>query len=128
MKSITVQGREAAIGTVATKGGTAHLLAIANGDGRIFRFGVLASSSQRANAETVFDSVRRNIKFLSNAAARAIKPLRVSIITVQSGDTINSLARLMAGQQGRRSLFLVLNGLKEGNSLVPGQRLKLIVN
>jgi hypothetical protein len=34
----------------------------------------------------------------------------------------------MAGQQGRRSLFLVLNGLKEGNSLVPGQRLKLIVN
>lgn len=128
VKSITVQGREAAIGTVATKGGTAHLLAIANGDGRIFRFGVLASSSQRANAETVFDSVRRNIKFLSNAAARAIKPLRVSIITVQSRDSINSLARLMAGQQGRRSLFLVLNGLKEGNSLVPGQRLKLIVN
>lgn len=128
VKEVTVQGQRAAIGKVETQNGTAHLLAIAYGTDRIFRFGVLAASSQTANAETAFDSLRRNIKFLSSAAANAIKPLRVSVITVQPEDTIDSLASMMAGTHSRKALFMVMNGLKEGDQIVAGQRLKLVVN
>ena len=128
VKALTVQGRAAARGKVTTQNGTAHLLAIAYGEDRIFRFGVLAAAGQTANAETAFDSLRRNIKFLSTAAAKAIKPLRVSVITVQPGDSIDTLSAMMAGTHSRKQLFMVMNGLEEGDQLVAGQRLKLVRN
>ena len=128
VKAITLQGRAAATGKVATQNGTAHLLAISDGEERIFRFGVIAASGQTANAETAFHSLRRNITFLSTAAANAIKPLRVSVITVQQGDTIDSLSAMMAGTHSRKQLFMVMNGLQEGDQIFAGQRLKLVRN
>jgi len=117
------------MGKVKTKEGVAHLLAIDYEDGKVFRFGVIAPSGQQSNAESAFASLRQNINFLSEAAAEAIKPLRLSIITVQAGDSIASLSRLMAdGGSDKQSLFMVLNGLKNGDVIEPGQRLKLIAN
>ena len=125
----TINRRKAAMGKVKTKEGVAHLLAIDYEDGKVFRFGVIAPSGQQSNAESAFASLRQNINFLSEAAAEAIKPLRLSIITVQAGDSIASLSRLMAdGGSDKQSLFMVLNGLKNGDVIEPGQRLKLIAN
>ncbi len=129
VQKTTINRRDAAMGKVRTKEGVAHLLAIDYEEGKVFRFGVIAPSGQQSNAESAFASLRQNINFLSEAAANAIKPLRISVITVQSGDNIASLSRLMAdGGANKQSLFMVLNGLKDGDVIEPGQRLKLISN
>jgi len=129
VQKTTINRRDAAMGKVRTKEGVAHLLAIDYEEGKVFRFGVIAPSGQQSNAESAFASLRQNINFLSEAAANAIKPLRISVITVQSGDNISSLSRLMAdGGANKQSLFMVLNGLKDGDVIEPGQRLKLISN
>ncbi|MDA9230658.1 M48 family metalloprotease [Alphaproteobacteria bacterium] len=128
VKTTRIKGRAAAMGKVKTDTGTAHLLAIAYEDQKVFRFGVLAPTGQQANAEAAFSSLRANIRFLSQAAAKAIKPQRVTVITVQRGDTVASLAAMMQSSGNKKALFLVLNGLKEGDIVEPGQRLKLITS
>lgn len=71
------------------------------------------------------DSFRR----LTTAEATSTRPLRVAITTVRAGDTISGLAQRMAASDGRRlNRFLVINGLREGEQLRPGQRIKLIVD
>lgn len=126
VKTTRIDGRMAAMGKVKTATGTAHLLAIGYEGQKVFRFGVLAPTGQEANAETAFSSLRTHIKFLSDAAAKEIRPQRLSVITVQRGDTVSGLARLMATSGDKQKLFMVLNGLKKGDILQPGQRLKLI--
>jgi len=50
------------------------------------------------------------------------------VITVQPGDSIDTLSAMMAGTHSRKQLFMVMNGLEEGDQLVAGQRLKLVRN
>jgi predicted Zn-dependent protease len=69
------------------------------------------------------DSVAR----LSDAAAAAIRPRRVRVVTVAAGDTIASLAAKMAYSDFRVERFRTLNALAADARLVPGQKVKLIV-
>jgi predicted Zn-dependent protease len=68
-------------------------------------------------------SVRR----LTPAEAAAIRPRRVSVVTVKPGDTSATMAARMAYDDDRLARFLVLNGLSASSRLVPGSRVKLIV-
>lgn len=72
---------------------------------------------------SMFESVRR----LSSQEASAIKPRRISIITVRSKDTIESLAQRMAYRDLQVERFLTLNALSSNATLTPGQKLKLVV-
>jgi predicted Zn-dependent protease len=71
----------------------------------------------------MFESVRR----LSSQEASAIKPRRISIVTVRSKDTIESLAQRMAYRDLQVERFLTLNALSSNATLTPGQKLKLVV-
>lgn len=71
---------------------------------------------------TMFDSLRR----LSAQEAAAIKPRKVSVVTVKAGDTVASLSDRMAFGDLRVERFLVLNALPPGAKLTPGQKVKLI--
>lgn len=62
---------------------------------------------------------------LSEAEARAIKPKRIEIRTVRQGDTVASLARLMA-TDAPEERFRLLNGLDAGEPLQPGRRVKIV--
>ena len=62
----------------------------------------------------------------SAAAAAALKPLRVRVITVRPGDTSKSLARSMTVEDFPLERFLVLNGLGANEPLAPGRRVKII--
>lgn len=70
----------------------------------------------------MFDSLRR----LSAQEGAAIKPRRVSVVTVKASDTISSLADRMAFADLRVERFLVLNALQPNSKLTPGQKIKLI--
>lgn len=76
-----------------------------------------------ANAFTsMFQSMRR----LSNTEASAIKPRKVDVVTVRSGDSSTSLASRMAYDNYKLERFLVLNGLSSADTLSPGQKVKIV--
>ena len=72
---------------------------------------------------SMVDSLRR----ISPAEAAAIRPKVIDVVTVQRGDTIQSLAARMAYRDYQLDRFLALNGLAANNLLAPGQKLKLVV-
>ena len=75
-------------------------------------------------------ALRRSIDFLTPQQTAAIRPYRLRIVTVKEGESVASLARKMRLTPGANmdkiGLFRVLNGLKEGDRLAAGSRVKLI--
>lgn len=72
---------------------------------------------------SMFESVRR----LSTQEVAAIKPRRISVVTVKAKDTVASLAERMAYRDLQLERFLTLNALSSNATLTPGQKVKLVV-
>src|SRR3546814_20005110 len=70
----------------------------------------------------MFGSLRR----LSASEAAAIRPRRVDVVTVRSGDTVASLARRMAYSNYQAERFQVLHRLAANSRLTPGQKVKIV--
>ena len=64
---------------------------------------------------------------LTTAEASAIKPLRIRIITVRSGDTVSGLAARMDVADFKEETFRALNGLGATEGVQAGQRVKIVV-
>jgi predicted Zn-dependent protease len=62
------------------------------------------------------------------AEIQATKPLRLKIVTVQAGETVDKLAGRMAVADHPLERFLVLNGLQAGQqALKTGEHVKVVV-
>lgn len=61
------------------------------------------------------------------AEIQATKPLRLKIVSVQPGDTMDKLAGRMALADHPFERFLVLNGFQPGHVLKSGEPVKLVV-
>jgi len=88
-----------------------------------YHFVSLAPAGQAGALEPLFRSVRR----LSDSEAAALRPRVIQVVTAARGDTVQSLAARMAYPDYRLERFLALNGLRAGEALQPGRRLKLVV-
>ena len=53
---------------------------------------------------------------------RAARPLRMRVVTVGAGDTVEQLARAWRSRDRAAERFRVLNGLDPGDKLKPGTR------
>ena len=87
-----------------------------------FHFVTLAPAGQAA----VFTPMYQSMKRLTTAEASAIKPRKIDVVTVKSGDTIDSLSRRMAYTQYQKDRFLVLNRLDANDTLRAGQKVKIV--
>ena len=76
---------------------------------------------------TPFASMINSLRRISAVEAAAIRPRVIDVVTVKSGDTVQSLAARMAYRDYKLDRLLVLNGLTTGSRLVPGQKVKLVV-
>jgi predicted Zn-dependent protease len=56
-----------------------------------------------------------------------VKSRKIHLVRVRAGDTSASLARQMAYSDHQLERFLVLNGMKAGDPLLPGATVKLVV-
>jgi predicted Zn-dependent protease len=88
-----------------------------------FHFVALTKAGGAGAFNSMFTSLRR----LSASEAAAIRPRRVDVVTVKSGDTVASLARRMAYSDYPSERFQVLNRLAANSRLTPGQKVKLVV-
>lgn len=88
-----------------------------------YHFVTLTPGSTSGNPFTsMFGSVRR----LGDSEALAIKPRKVAVVTVKSGDTVKSLAARMAYTDAPLDRFLILNGLSASANLTAGQKVKIV--
>lgn len=88
-----------------------------------FHFVGITPAGSAGALRSLYASMRR----LSPSEAAAIKPRRIQVVTVKPGDSVASLAQKMAYADNREIRFRTLNALSAGDTLQPGQRVKLIV-
>jgi predicted Zn-dependent protease len=53
--------------------------------------------------------------------------MHIRVITAGKSDTVASLAQRMAFSDYREERFRALNGLQPGDTVTPGQRVKIVI-
>ena len=127
MQRTTVNGIPAAYSAARTTSGSGAL------DIVVFAYELTKDQAvhfvtlSQAGAATTFDSMFASMRRMGDKEAAAIRPRKVSVVTVKGGDTLDSLAKRMAYSDFQLDRFLVLNGLTASSKLVPGQKVKLVI-
>jgi len=118
---------ELAAATASAKGDpwTFRLYAV-RFNGQVYRF-IFATKMPSAETDREFRESVATFRRLSPAEAQQAKPLRIKIITVKPGDTVEKLASRMALIDRQVERFRVLNGLSPGDELKPGAQMKIVV-
>jgi len=81
----------------------------------------------RARKETGDEIPFRRPQNPNEAEVAAIRPRKISVVTVKPGDTVARLAQRMAYPTSQVDRFLTLNALSSASRLKPGQRVKIVV-
>lgn len=127
LQTTTINGIPAAYGTARTtsNGSTVDVVVWAYdwGQGQAFHFATISQAGQAGQFDSMFRSIRR----INATEASAVKARKLDVVTVKSGDTVQSLGARMAYTDRPVDRFLVLNALTASSRLVPGQKVKLIV-
>lgn len=122
----TVNGISSAYGMarVQSSGGVVDLAVFAYdfGNGNAYHFVAMT----KAGGIAVFNPMFRSFRRVAAAEAGNVKPRVLRVVTVKSGDTVETLSARMAYSDGRLDRFLVLNGLSSGAKLLPGQKVKVV--
>ena len=130
LETIRVNGLDAATATtrIRTNDGTfdARLTAYRIDTQTIYRMIFLTAGADTNRLATGLRRTTYSFRTLSPAEASRLRPLVLRIVTVQPGDTVESLARRLPYSDFKVERFEVLNGISRTNRLVPGQKLKMI--
>jgi predicted Zn-dependent protease len=131
IQSININGMDAATGAVRvnSKSGPIDYRAvlIRHPDGKVYEFAFLSLASHNGRYDADFEKTAFSFRQISaSEAAQYNKPQRIRVVTVQSGDTIQSLSSKMVVAEAKEQLFRVLNGLEKANTLQPGQKVKIV--
>ena len=130
VERLTVNGMEAATITGSARGRSGEfdvrLIAIRERTDRIYRFTLLTPPRVTARESVRLRRTTYSFRRLSADEATAIEAWRISVITVNPGDSAASLAQRMPFARFRIERFETLNGLARGASLTPGSRVKLV--
>ncbi|MBV9348350.1 MAG: M48 family metalloprotease [Pseudolabrys sp.] len=125
IEQFTVNGFPAA-GAVATGEQWAfHLYALRYGSD-VYRF-IFASKQRSLESDRAFREAVSSFRRMSLKEAREVRPLRIKIVTVKTGDTVQSLTHRMAAVDKPAERLRILNGLGAHEQPKPGEQIKLLV-
>lgn len=94
---------------------------------RFYRFMFVTAPAQTERFDRAFQRTARSLRPLSAEEAASLKPLRLNVHTVREGETVADLAARLPFADYKERRFRVLNGLDEGETVAPGDRVKLVV-
>ncbi|MGB7420214.1 MAG: M48 family metalloprotease [Erythrobacter sp.] len=127
LERTTVNGLQAVFGQARVNNGQQQVdvtvFAYEFAPDRAYHFAAITPAGRSNTFASMFQSMRR----ISQAEAAQIVPRRIDVVTVQPGDSVASLARRMAYENGQVERFRVLNALGADDALVAGQKVKLVV-
>lgn len=122
----TVNGLPAAYGIARVNSGNGQVdvtvFAYEFSNSQAFHFMTITQAGNAA----VFDPMYRSMRRISASEAGAVKPRKIDVVSVRSGDTVRSLAQRMAYPDYQLERFLVLNALNANSTLTPGQKVKIV--
>jgi predicted Zn-dependent protease len=93
----------------------------------VYRF-IFAAKHRTADSDRNARETVRSFRRLTLQEIQAARPLRIKIVTVKPGDTVESLSRRMAGVDHPEQRFRVLNGLDSRARLKTNDRVKIVVD
>jgi predicted Zn-dependent protease len=130
-ETIQVNGMPAATGTARItlqSGGSqdARFVVVGFPTDDILRFVLLAPPGTLSRIEPEVIRAVNTLRHLSADEAAKVQPVRLKVLTAQSGDTMESLAKRMPPSRFQLERFKVLNGYRDGETLQPGHRVKLV--
>lgn len=127
MQRTTVNGIPAAFGTLRVNNGSSQVdvvvFAYEFSKSQAFHFAAISPAGRSETFNPMFNSMRR----ISRAEAAAVVPRKIDVVTVGRGDTVRTLANRMAYTTAQEQRFRVLNGLSSTDTVLPGQKVKLVV-
>ena len=125
VEDVTINGFPGA--TAAAKGDQwdFRLYAIRFGSD-VYRF-IFASKHRTPDTDHLFRESIGTFRRMSLAEIEEAKPLRLQIVTVAPGDTVEKIATRMAIADRPLERFRILNGLEPGEKLKPGSEVKIVV-
>ena len=130
LERFEVNGMEAATARVQVrvegKPGEGRLIAIKASPDRFYRF---LMTSEPDDAPRLSEGMRHmtySVRRLSPQEVAQIRPWRIQIHQVQPGENVASLSARMAVGEFKEDWFRVLNGLRPGDKVRPGQVVKLV--
>jgi predicted Zn-dependent protease len=92
----------------------------------VYRF-IFAAKHRTPETEHIFRESIGTFRRMSIAEIEDAKPLRLQVVTVGPGDTVEKLATRMAVADRPVERFRVLNGLEPGERLKSGGEVKIVV-
>ena len=92
----------------------------------VYRF-IFAAKHRTPEIDRAFRESIGTFRRMSLAEIEDAKPLRLQLVTVGPGDTVEKLAGRMAVADRAVERFRVLNGLDPGDRLKPGSEVKIVV-
>jgi predicted Zn-dependent protease len=122
----TIAGNEAATAK-ARADGWQFDITVVRASGQVYRL-LTAAPLTSTSLESVAKSVSGSFRVLSASERAALKPLRIRVRTVKSGETVQSLANLMQGVDRKVELFRLINALPAGATLSAGDKVKIITD
>jgi predicted Zn-dependent protease len=125
VEELSINGFPAATATAKGEQWTFRLYAIRFGS-EVYRF-IFAAKTRTAETERTFREAVGTFRRLTLAEIQSAKPLRLKIVKIQPGDTVERLASRMALIDRQLDRFRVLNGLDANERLQPGDFVKIIV-
>jgi predicted Zn-dependent protease len=92
----------------------------------VYRF-IFASKHMTPEIDRAFRDSVASFRRMSIAESKAARPLRLRVVTVGDGDTVEQLASRMAVVDRKLERFRILNGLGPADRLNPGDLVKIVV-
>jgi predicted Zn-dependent protease len=93
----------------------------------VYRF-IFAARQKTTESERNARETVNSFRPLTLEEIQAARPLRIKVITVQPGDTVESLSHRMAGVDHPTERFRVLNGLDRKAEVKVRDRVKIVVD
>jgi predicted Zn-dependent protease len=125
VEEMTINGFPAATATAAGEQWSFRLYVVRFGS-EIYRF-IYATKNKSDATDRAFRASIETFRRLSLTEIQTARPLRVKVITVKNGDTIESLAAHMNHVEQPAARFRVLNGLTHTARLKSGDQVKILI-
>ncbi len=124
LQGATVQGR------VSGQDGLRDVrLVVMRGDReKIFRFAFITKPSETRRLSIELRRTTFSFRRLSAKEAADIRPLRVRITTAKRDDTAASLAKRYPFERFQKEWFQLLNNMRLGDKIRPGQKIKMVTD
>ena len=125
VEEVVINGLPAATATAKGDQWVFRLYAVRFGS-EVYRF-IFAAKRVSAEVDRGFRELVATFRRMTLAESQAAKPLRLKVVTVQAGDTVERLASGMALTDRPVERFRVLNGLAANERVQPGDQVKVVV-